>query len=279
MNKPLSDSTSIKTKKAWAVFPLKFISVIFLISIPFWIAGEFISFRILPGLPISSLMFLCTAFTAYIFAVKSGGTFAVKILMLRIIDFKRIPSAVWLIAGALLMPVVLCASYVIMRVANMPLPETDIPWLLTPILFSLFFVAAIGEELAWSATLLDTLQSSLGALTASLILGIVTALWHVVPFAQAHPSANWVLGQCLFTVAFRVILVWLYNKMGQSLFAVVVFHAMYNVAWQMFPNRGSSYNPWIVASITGLIALVVLFSWRSKSLIGRKSNSSINQDA
>jgi membrane protease YdiL (CAAX protease family) len=140
------------------------------------------------------------------------------------------------------------------------------------VLFSLFFAAAVGEELAWTATVLDPLQSRVGALPAALILGVVLALWHVVPFAEAHPSASWVLGQCLFTVAFRVVLVWLCNNTGRSLFAVVVSHAMYNVAWQLFPNRGSNYDPWIVAEITGLVALVVTLAWGSKTLCGRASN-------
>jgi membrane protease YdiL (CAAX protease family) len=156
-----------------------------------------------------------------------------------------------------------------MRMAQLPLPVPVVPWSLAPVLLLVFFLAAVGEELAWSATVLDPLQTRMGTLPAALVVGVVCATWHVIPFAQAHPSASWVIGQCLFTVAFRVILVWLYNNTGGSVFAVSVCHATYNLAWQLFPNRGSSYNPWIVASITGMVALCVVLGWGAKTLSRR----------
>lgn len=269
MNRHSPDTPPIKTNHGRPAFPWIFFLAVFVASVPLWILGGSTAARLMPGLPVSALMFLCTAFIACLFAASTGGGAAVKILLARILDFKRIHSAVWLVAVVLLMPAIIFTSYAIMRAAQMPLPELDVPWLLAPVLFSLFFVAAVGEELAWTATVLDPLQSRVGALPAALIVGLVGALWHVVPFAQVHPSASWVLGQCLFTVAFRVVLVWLYNNTGRSLFAVVVTHAMYNLAWQLFPNRGSHYDPWIAAAMTGLIALVVTLTWGAKTLGGR----------
>jgi membrane protease YdiL (CAAX protease family) len=169
----------------------------------------------------------------------------------------------------LLMPAVLVASYVVMRVAHLPLPVPEVPWTLAPVLFLVFFVTAAGEELAWSATVLDPLQSRLGALRAALVIGVIWAVWHVVPFAQGHPSVAWVSGQLLFTVAFRVVLVWLYNNTSHSVFATIVAHATYNVAWQLFPNRGSAYDPWIVAAITVLVAFVVTLASGARTLCGR----------
>jgi len=233
----------------------------------------------MPGLPVSALMFSCTAFIACMFSARTGGAHAVRRLLARSFDFRRIGSAVWFFPIVLLMPGVLIASYAIMRVMQLPLPEPEpeVPWSLIPVLFLLFFVAAAGEELAWSATVLDPLQSRFGALRAALIIGIVSALWHVVPFAQEHPSVWWVSGQCLFTVTFRVVLVWLYNNTGRSVFATVVAHAMYNVAWQLFPNRASHYDPWIVAAITGLVALVVTLVWGAQTFSGRASTPSLKQ--
>jgi uncharacterized protein len=237
---------------------------VFAVSLPFWVLGALTTTQLMPGLPVSALMFLCTAFIAGVFAIRTDGRQAVTKLLVRSFDFRRISSVVWFKTAVLLMPGILLASYAIMQVLRLPMPQPELPWSLAPVLFILFFVAAVGEELAWTATVLDPLQSRVGTLPAALIIGVVWALWHVVPFAQAHPSAVWVLGQCLFTVAFRVILVWLYNSAGRSVFAVVICHAMYNVAWQMFPNRGSSYNPWMVAAITGGVALFVTMVWRSK---------------
>jgi len=48
--------------------------------------------------------------------------------------------------------------------------------------------------------------------------------------------------QCLFTVAPRVLLVWIYNNTGKSVFAETVCHAMSNVRI-FLPNYGSYYDP------------------------------------
>jgi membrane protease YdiL (CAAX protease family) len=265
-NKPTT-----KSNRAWPGFPWTFFLAVFAASLPLWVLGWLSTAQLMPGLPVSALMFLCTAFIACLFALHAGGRNAVKILLARSLDIRRIGSLVWLVPCVLLMPGVLVMSYAIMRFAELPLPQPEVPWLLAPVLFLLFFVAAVGEELAWTATVLDPLQSRVGALPAALIIGVVWALWHVVPFFQVHTSLSWVAGQCLLAVAFRVLLVWLYNNSGRSVFAVVVAHAMYNVAWQLFPNRGSNYNPWIVAAITALVALMVTLVWGAKTLSGRSS--------
>lgn len=277
MNKYAPDAPPTETSRAWPGFPWTFFLAVFAVSLPLWVLGGLTTARLMPGLPASALMFLCTAFLACVYSASTGGTHAVRRLLARSFDFRRIGSAVWLVPTVLLMPGVLLVSYAIMRVAQLPLPDSAVPWTLAPVLFLLFFVAAVGEELAWSATVLDPLQSRLGALPAALIVGLVWAMWHVVPFGQVHPSVSWVSGQCLFTVAFRVVLVWLYNNTGRSVFAVSVSHAMYNVAWQLFPNRGSNYDPWIVAAITGLVALVVTLGWGAQTLSGRSSSPALKR--
>jgi membrane protease YdiL (CAAX protease family) len=137
------------------------------------------------------------------------------------------------------------------------------------VLFAVFLVGAAGEEVAWSATLLEPLQARYGALAAGLVIGVFAAIWHVVPFCQAHPVGAWILGQCVFTVAFRLLLAWIYNASGRSLGATVIGHAAYNTAWQLFPNNGSGYEPWITAAVTCILALVVVGLYGPATLGGR----------
>ena len=245
-----------ETSRVWPGFPWTFFLAVFAVSLPLWVLGGLTSARLMPGLPLSALMFLCTALIACVYSANTGGTGAVRRLLARSFDARRIGSALWLIPSLLLMPGVLVASYAIMRVAQLPLPVPAVPWSLAPALLLLFFLAAVGEELAWSATVLDPLQSRFGALPAALIIGVIWAAWHVIPLTQVHQSMSWVLGQCLSTVAFRVVLVWLYNNTGRSVFAVSVCHATFNLAWQLFPNRGSHYDPWIAGSVNRFAQVV-----------------------
>jgi membrane protease YdiL (CAAX protease family) len=226
-----SDMSATETSRAWPGFPWTFFLAVFAVSLPLWVLGGLSSARLMPGLPLSALMFLCTALIACVYSANTGGTGAVRRLLARSFDARRIGSAFWLLPSLLLMPGVLAASYAIMWVVQLPLPVQAVPWSLAPALLLLFFLAAVGEELAWSATVLDPLQSRFGALPAALIIGVIWAAWHVVPFTQAHSSMSWVLGQCLSTVAFRVVLVWLYNNTGRSVFAVSVCHATFNLVF------------------------------------------------
>ena len=269
MRSDIPNTAATENSRVWPGFPWTFFLAVFAVSVPLWVLGGLTSARLMPGLPLSALMFMCTAFIACVYAANAGGTGAVRRLLTRSFDVGRIGSAVWLILSLLLMPGVLAASYAIMQVAQLPLPVPVVPWSLAPALLLLFFLAAVGEELAWSATVLDPLQSRFGALPAALIIGVIWAAWHVVPFTQAHSSMSWVLGQCLSTVAFRVVLVWLYNNTGCSVFAASVCHATFNLAWQLFPNRGSHYDPWIAGAVTGLVALIVTFGWGAKTLSRR----------
>jgi uncharacterized protein len=249
--------------------PWQLFLAIFAVSIPLMLLGSVSNARLLPGLPLSSLMFLCTAAVAIWVAHRAAGAAGVRQLLGRVADAGRTRPWIWYLVGALVFPTVLLVAYAVMRVGNMPLPSPQVLWSQSPLLFALFLVAAAGEEVAWSATLLEPLQARYGGLGAGLVIGVGVALWHVIPFFQAGRSALWVLGQCLFTVAFRVVVAWVYSASGRSLFAAVVCHASYNTAWQLFPNQGSGYDPWVVAALTWIVVSVVIAFFGARTLAGR----------
>jgi uncharacterized protein len=42
-------------------------------------------------------------------------------------------------------------------------------------------------------------------------------------------------------VAARILIVWLYNNTGKSVFAVALFHATLNLTWMLVPVHGSHF--------------------------------------
>jgi hypothetical protein len=153
-----------------------------------------------------------------------------------------------------------------MRLLQLPLPTPQFSVLSALIMFFAFFIAALGEEVGWTGYALDPMQSRWNALRAGLLLGLVWAAWHIVPFAQADRSPTWIAWQCLTLVASRVLLVWLYNNTGKSVFAVALCHTMINVSWQLFPNQGSHYDPRITGLITAFAAVIVTLVWGPRTL-------------
>ena len=123
-------------------------------------------------------------------------------------------------------------------------------------------MAALGEELGWSGYAIDLMQKGRGTFLASVLLGLVWAVWHIIPFIQADRSSLWMAWQCLTLLASRVLIVWLYNKTGKSLFAAALCHTMINVSWQLFPIQGSHYDPFITGLITAFVAVMVTVFWK-----------------
>jgi hypothetical protein len=158
-------------------------------------------------------------------------------------------------------------EYGLMKLMGIPIPDFQFPVLTVPIFFVVFFIGAIGEELGWTGYATDPLQDRWIALEAGIILGTAWAVWHITPYFQAHNAPIWVAWQCAFTVGCRILLVWLYNNTGKSVFAAITFHAMYNLSFLvLFPIYGSYYDPFITFVIVAVTVVIVTFLWGSKTL-------------
>jgi NADH:ubiquinone oxidoreductase subunit H len=77
---------------------------------------------------------------------------------------------------------------------------------------------------------------------------------------------TWIAWQRLYTLGLRIIMVWIYNNTGRSVFATIVFHTMDNVSFSLFPNYGSHYDPFFVWFVITIAAVMVTFIWGPKTL-------------
>lgn len=131
-----------------------------------------------------------------------------------------------------------------------------------------FLIAGECEELGWSGFAADRLQMRSSALATSVTIGLVWAIWHVIPLMQAHRSPIWIACWALGTVASRVLIVWRYNNTNGSVFAASLCHAVDNVSWLMFPNGGSNYDARITGPITAVAAVIVTTVWGRRRSLG-----------
>ena len=63
------------------------------------------------------------------------------------------------------------------------------------------------------------------------------------------------------------MITWLYNNTGKSVFVAILFHAMINVTWQLFPINGSYYDPRVTSLISAAVAVVVVIGWGPSTLV------------
>lgn len=194
---------------------------------------------------------------------QPGG---IRRLLSRVFDGKHIEHKLWYLPVLLLNPLIFTLTYWAMRLLGRPLPSPSIAWATLPFAIVVIVIEAVGEEVGWTGYATDPLQERWGALRAGLILGAVTALWHVIPGLQFHQTLSYIVWQGLCDVAWRVLGVWLYNNTGKSVFALILVHGTYNLSWILFPINGSSYDPAIAFPIMVVLALLVTFLWGSKIL-------------
>jgi membrane protease YdiL (CAAX protease family) len=240
-----------------------FFVLVFAVSLPLWLIGAVTGLQLLPGLPVSALMVYGPVTAASILLYREKGPAGAIELLKRSFDYQRIVSKGWYVPIILLMPAVTVLTYGLMRVMGWPLAAPRYLVLAALAMFLVFFVAALGEELGWSGYVIDPVQARWNALEASLLVGLVWAAWHWVPLVQAHRSAAWIAWWSLYTVALRVLIVWLYNNTGRSVFAAALFHAFSNVSGITFSGY---YDPRITGLIVTVAAVIVTVAWGPRTL-------------
>jgi membrane protease YdiL (CAAX protease family) len=242
---------------------LRFLGWVLLLSISFYVWGVFWPIDgLLPfGLPIAATMMIVPALLATVMSGREQGRRSAAELWRSIFDAGRAKGG-WALIAFLFWPVVMLISYGLMRWLGLSLPaDVTVAILKAPVLFAAFFFGAVLEEIGWTGYATEPLQERYGVFRAGLIIGAVWALWHIVPWWQLHPQQTaWVASQALGVVITRIIMGWMYAYGGRSLFLAIAFHAMDDVAWKLFPNNGSHYDPSVTTPVLAVLALLIAVS-------------------
>ena len=251
--------------------PGLYFALVFLLTVPFWVLGAVVREPLAGvGLPLSALMFVSPLIVALFLIHREEGTQGLRRLFGSFADTRHI-RPLWYLPTLLLMPVIYALSHLVheMLGRSMAPPDLTVLGLLT--LLVAFLVTAACEEAGWTGYVTDPLQKRWSALGAALVIGAVWAGLHVIPDLQGGHDWGWIAGQRLFTLALRVLIVWLYNNTGRTLFAPTVLHATDNVGvFTLFPGGGDDYVPAITAVITAIVAIGVTLVWGWRTLGPRR---------
>jgi uncharacterized protein len=156
-------------------------------------------------------------------------------------------------------------------IAN-PSPQTVFSGLLV-VFLSGFLTGPTGEEPGWRAFATPRLQQHLSALVASVVLGIIWALWHLpLWFLKGTPQfgspyAPFALSCAVQTVFFT----WIFNNTRGSLAMASLLHFSLNVSLGLIAVLGlvpmASYI-WIQSVVYAILVIVVIgvFGGRRLSL-------------
>jgi hypothetical protein len=146
-----------------------------------------------------------------------------------------------------------------------PAPGRDVP----------VDVVQAGEEVGWRGYALPRLAARMGLGPASVLLGIVWAVWHLPLFYIAGTGSDEQSFPlyAMHVTAVSVAMAWLYWKSGGSLLLVMLMHAAVNNIGDIVPastpgvhdvfGLAGSLVGWISAGLSWLVAFACLFTMRS----------------
>lgn len=159
----------------------------------------------------------------------------------------------WFVVAAALFPAILLLAVVLRGSLEEELAALGTVPVLALALVR-YLLAAVPEEVGWRGFALPALQARHSALTSSLVVGVLWALWHLPLLLGGDPTMSTypLVLYTVWVVAEAVLYTWVYNSARGSLLVVVLLHGVANVTGAF----GSA--PWAVTAITLTAAVTVV---------------------
>jgi membrane protease YdiL (CAAX protease family) len=161
----------------------------------------------------------------------TDGREGLKALWGRMVKW-RVRPVWWLVALAPLALYVLVA--VVLRLVEAQGPDLAalgqidfLPNLGAGALLVWFLTFGLGEETGWRGYALPRLQRGRSALSATILLWVFWALWHLPLFFYLY-DVTIIVGFLFGLLAGAITFTWLYNSTGGSILLVAVWHAAFN---------------------------------------------------
>ncbi len=211
--------------------------------------------------------------SALILTFRENGSDGAKKLIKRSFDFKKITSKMWYAPILFMMPIVSLVVLWTLGFIGEALPETIFPPSMAPVLLPMFFIMALVEEVGWMGYAYDPMEERWNATRASLILGIIWFIWHT-PFylIVAGNTLLWAAGALVLMSGFRILLSWIYNNTGKSIFAAILFHVVYNMSQTVIPGYAIPLGPVISAVLVMIIVVIITRVWDPQTLTQLKKD-------
>ncbi len=272
---------SEQSDRLWQFFLLTF-----LFSWLMWLPGILLTYELVgSGSTISALDDagkwiggLGPSLIAVILTFKINGRSGVKHLLRRALNFRlgRWHAPTWL-----LIPVLLGVGHLLNSVLfGASGPQSGLlrePWWI-PVVFLLFFVLQIGEELGWRGFALDRLQKRWSALTASIVVGCTWVAWHLPMFLAEgfghHDNQLPIVQFAITLVTVSILMTWLQNNVGGSLIPAFVLHTYINLSSEVIPmidktnETQNDATAWTIANVVlVLVACTIVVSFGRRRLV------------
>lgn len=224
----------------------------------------------------------------FVWGVFLGGVFVTAIADGRSglrVYFSRIVR--WRVAlkwyvVALFLPVLINLAAIGLNIVSGAEMETNIQLPSAPQVVAffvmIFFFISLGEEPGFRGFALPRLLIGRSALSASLILGVLHAIWHLPLFIGGEMSP---FSTTLIILAGAVMFTWIFNNTHGSVLIAMLFHTMVDLSVAYFEPLFSGANAqnlsiWQMVMYVATASLIVVLTGRE---LGRKPEAEVDMRA
>lgn len=234
--------TTTRTTRA---FPLKYFVLAFAFTWVLWVPAALEARGLISPLPVPAgfLAVFGPMVAAIVVTAQEDGRAGLRSLLGRVVRWRVAP--IWY-AVAILGPLALTLGAIGLHVVlggqppGLGLLVGALPTLVIYVAYMTLTVA-LGEEVGWRGYALPALQARYSALVASLILGVMWALWHLPVFFNPdtlYSNLSFLLW-LVYAVPVAVLITWVFNSAGGSVLMAILAHATLNASselWKTIPE-------------------------------------------
>jgi uncharacterized protein len=153
----------------------------------------------------------------------------------------------------------------------------DLPLPLIPLILAIRVLTdGLGEETAWRGVALPRLLQHTNAVTASLILGVIWALWHLpLLFTRGATMVGDSIPLLIALLcAEAIVYTWVYQHTNRSILAAALFHGLISLSLATSPAAEAGGRPELIRVILWWIVAIVLVAKNGPSLRRKTGRSS-----
>jgi CAAX protease family protein len=260
---------------------LKFFSLTYVLSWLLWIASVAILRVANPQssafLAIGGFFYLLGVFVPSLVALaltaQADGRAGTLALLRRTVKWSV--GVRWYVFALVYMAAIKLAVAVLLRIANGTWPAFgQEPVYIMALAIPFSTPVQAGEEIGWRGYALPRLSAHLGLSSASVVLGVIWACWHLPFFfiSGTDKSGQSFPVYLLSVTALSVAMAWLYWRTNGSLLLTMLMHSAVNNTKDIVPSAvsgatnafslGSSRVAWLTVAILWICAVYFLIRMR-----------------
>jgi membrane protease YdiL (CAAX protease family) len=214
--------------------------------------------------PLVYLGIFAPGLVALALTARQSGRDGVQALLAKLFAWQVHPK--WFVFALTYMAAVKLTAALVHRVATGQWPAFGaLPWylMLAGTLGSTLILGQAGEELGWRGWALPRLALRMGLARASILLGVIWAVWHLPLFFIAgtdKTAASFPL-YLLQVTALSVAIAWVYARTNGSLLLTMLLHAAINNTKDIVPSGDQGATNWWALSGSRVAWISVALLW------------------